>query len=135
MQLFFFVCPSSPSVALGEDGLPRVSLFPECHALLGTRGRPSSPSAILPRVQHSGKIVFPECPIFGTRGSAWHSGKIASPVVPLGEGSSFRVYEWDSFGCSIDLGLVQSQSGRLRQCSLHSPHLLYFLVAMTLVRL
>jgi hypothetical protein len=38
-------------------------------------------------VQHSGKIVFPECPIFGTRGSTWHSGNIASPVVismPIG---------------------------------------------------
>jgi hypothetical protein len=81
MQLFFFVCLSSPSVALGEDGLPRVPFFPECHALLGTRGRPPSPSAILPRVQHSGKSGFPECPIFGTRGSVWHSGKIASPVV------------------------------------------------------
>jgi serine/threonine protein kinase len=34
-------------------------------------------------VQHSGKIVFPECPIFGTRGSTWHSGNIASPVVCL----------------------------------------------------
>jgi hypothetical protein len=34
-------------------------------------------------VQHSGKIVFPECPIFGTRGSTWHSGNIASPVVIL----------------------------------------------------
>jgi hypothetical protein len=33
----------------------------------------SSPSAILPRVQDSGKIVFPQCPIFGTRGSMWHS--------------------------------------------------------------
>jgi hypothetical protein len=41
----------------------------------------SSPSAFLPRVQHSGKIVFPECPIFGTRGSTWHSGNFASPVV------------------------------------------------------
>jgi hypothetical protein len=81
MELFFFVCPSSPSVALGEDGLPRVPFFPECFALSGTRGRPSSPSAILPRVQHSGKIVFPECPIFGTRGRTWHSGNIASPVV------------------------------------------------------
>jgi hypothetical protein len=50
MQLFFFVCTSSPS-------------------------------AILPRVQHSGKIFFPECPIFGTQGSTWHSGNIASPVV------------------------------------------------------
>jgi hypothetical protein len=56
-------------------------VFPECHALLGTRGRPSSPSAVLPRVQHSGKIGFPECPIFGTRGSVWHSGKFASLVV------------------------------------------------------
>jgi hypothetical protein len=44
----------------------------------------SSPSAFLPRVQHSGKIVFPECPIFGTRGSTWHSGNFASPVVSGG---------------------------------------------------
>jgi hypothetical protein len=79
---FLFRVPSSPSVALGEDGLPRVLVFPECHALLGTRGRPSSPSAFLPRVQHSGKIGFPECPIFGTRGRLWHSGNFGSPVVP-----------------------------------------------------
>jgi hypothetical protein len=44
----------------------RVPVFPECN---------SSPSATL------GEDFFPECPIFGTRGSAWHSGKIASPVV------------------------------------------------------
>jgi hypothetical protein len=75
----------------------RVPVFPECCA----RGRRSSPSAFLPRVscsfRHSekttfpecnsspsatlGKSGFPECPIFGTRGSDWHSGKIASPVV------------------------------------------------------
>jgi hypothetical protein len=78
---FLFRVPSFPSVALGEDGLPRVSSFPECHALLGTRGSLPSPSAILPRVQHSGKIGFPGCPIFGTRGSMWHSGNLASPVV------------------------------------------------------
>jgi hypothetical protein len=46
MQLFFFVCPSSPSVmpfsALGEASIPRVQFFPEC-------------------------------PIFVTRGSVWHS--------------------------------------------------------------
>jgi hypothetical protein len=35
-------------------------------------------------VQHSGKIGFPECPIFSTRGSVWHSGKFASPVVQEG---------------------------------------------------
>jgi hypothetical protein len=74
---FLFRVPSSPSVALGEDGLPRVPVFPECHA----RGRPSSPSAILPRVQHSGKIGFSECPIFGSRGSSRHSGNYSSPVV------------------------------------------------------
>jgi hypothetical protein len=64
-----------------------VPVFPECHALLGTRGRPS---AILPREQHSGKSGFPECPIFGTRGSAWHSGKIASPVVNVAFHSTFH---------------------------------------------
>jgi hypothetical protein len=78
---FFSVCASSLSVALGEDGLPRVSFFPECHGLLSTRGSIPSSSAILHRVQHSGKISFPECPIFGTRGSVWHSGNFASPVV------------------------------------------------------
>jgi hypothetical protein len=67
MHLFFFECLSSPSVALGEDGLPQVSCFPECHAPIGTRESLPSPSAI--GVQHSGKIVFPKCPIFGTRGS------------------------------------------------------------------
>jgi hypothetical protein len=81
---FLFRVPSSPSVALGEDGLPRVPVFPECHGLLGTRGRLSSPSAILPRVQHSGKNAFPECPIFGSRGSSWHSGNKSSPVVLSG---------------------------------------------------
>jgi hypothetical protein len=35
----------------------------------------------LPRVQHSGKNFFPECPIFGTRGSPEHSGNFHSPVV------------------------------------------------------
>jgi hypothetical protein len=58
-----------------------VPLFPECHGLLGTRGTLSSPSAFLPRVQHSGKSFFPECPIFGTRGSPEHSGNFHSPVV------------------------------------------------------
>jgi hypothetical protein len=33
--------------------------------------------------------------------------------LPLGEGSSFRVRERDSSGCSIDLGLVWTWSGRL----------------------
>jgi hypothetical protein len=32
-------------------------------------------------VQHSGKSFFPECPIFGTRGSPRHSGNFHSPVV------------------------------------------------------
>jgi hypothetical protein len=41
-------------------------------------------------VQHSGKIVFPECPIFGTRGSTWHSGNFASPVVNASFGEVFR---------------------------------------------
>ena len=78
---FFAECRSSPSVALGEEGLCRVLLFTECQDLCGTRESLSSPSAILPRVQHSGKILFPECPIFGTRGSQRHSGNFASPVV------------------------------------------------------
>jgi hypothetical protein len=50
--------PSAKKNALGEGGLPRVPPFPECHGLSGTRGRPSSPSAFLPRVPdiwHSGK--------------------------------------------------------------------------------
>jgi hypothetical protein len=37
----------------------------------------------LPRVLHSGKIAFPECPIFGSRGSSRHSGNYSSPVVLL----------------------------------------------------
>ena len=80
---FFAECRSSPSVALGEEGLCRVLLFTECQDLCGTRESLSSPSAILPRVQHSGKILFPECPIFGTRGSQRHSGNFASPVVNI----------------------------------------------------
>jgi hypothetical protein len=60
---------------------PLVSLFRECHGLSGTRGSLSSLSAILPRVQHSGKSFFPECPIIGTRESHWHSGNFHSPVV------------------------------------------------------
>ena len=78
---FFAECRSSPSVALGEECLCRVLLFTECQVLCGTRESLSSPSAILPRVQHSGKILFPECPIFGTRGSQRHSGNFVSPVV------------------------------------------------------
>ena len=78
---FFAECRSSPSVALGEDGLCLVLLFTECQDLCGTRKNLSSPSAIIPRVQHSGKILFPECPIFCTRGSQRHSGNFASPVV------------------------------------------------------
>jgi hypothetical protein len=45
MHFFFFECPSSPSVALGEDGLPRVPTFPESPALSDTRGSLPSPSA------------------------------------------------------------------------------------------
>jgi hypothetical protein len=63
MQFFFFECLSSPSVALGEDGLPRVPCFPECHALIGTRGSLPSPSATL------GEDWLPRVPDF------WHSGK------------------------------------------------------------
>ena len=56
---FFAECRSSPSVALGEEGLCRVLLFTECQDLCGTRESLSFPSTILPRVQHSGKILFP----------------------------------------------------------------------------
>jgi hypothetical protein len=59
--------PMLPSNATFLLGVPT---FPECHALLDTRGSLHSPSAILPRVQHS-----------GTQGSLWHSGNLASPVV------------------------------------------------------
>jgi hypothetical protein len=81
MRIFFCECHSSPSVALGEDGFPRVSPFPECHGFRGTRDSLSFPSAFLPRVQHSRKISFPKCPIFGTRGRLRHSGNLGSPVV------------------------------------------------------
>jgi hypothetical protein len=60
MQISFCECPSSPSVALGEDGFPRVPPFPECHGFCNTRESPSSPSAFLPRVPdfwHSGKSL------------------------------------------------------------------------------
>ena len=83
VTFFFAECRSSPSVALGEEGLCRVLVFTECRDLCGTRESLSSPSVILPRVQHSGKIIFPECPIFGTRGSRRHSGNFASPVVAV----------------------------------------------------
>jgi len=56
---FFAECRSSPSVALGEEGLSRVLLFTECKDLCGTRESLSSPSAILSRVPnfwHSGKL-------------------------------------------------------------------------------
>jgi hypothetical protein len=91
-SLFFSVCAPSPSVALGEDGLPLVCFFPECRGLLSTRRSIPSPSAILPWVQHSGKIGFPECPIFGTRGSLWHSGNFGSPVVLLSFFSNWPRY-------------------------------------------
>jgi hypothetical protein len=54
MQISFCKCPSSPSVALGEGehGFPRVTPFPRVPWVL----------------QHSGKSLFPECPIFGTWG-------------------------------------------------------------------
>jgi hypothetical protein len=47
--------------------------------------------------------------------------------LPLGEGSYFRVCERGSSVYSIDLGFVRSRSGRLRWCSLHTPHPLCFL--------
>ena len=78
---FFAECRSSPSVALGEEGLCRVLLFTECQDLCGTRESLSFPRAILSRVEHSGKILFPKWPIFGTRESQRHSGNLASPVV------------------------------------------------------
>jgi hypothetical protein len=56
----FFEFLSSPSVALGEDGLPRVPCFSECHAPIGTQESLPSPSAILPQVPdfwHSGKYA------------------------------------------------------------------------------
>jgi hypothetical protein len=76
MQHFSFSCALLPGVLHSGK-----MAFPKCHALLGTRGSLHSPSAILPRAQHSGMIGFPECPIFRTRGSVWHSGNSASPVV------------------------------------------------------
>jgi hypothetical protein len=69
MQIFFFECLSSPSVALGEDGLPRVPCFPECHALFNARERLPSPSATL------GEDWLPRVP------DIWYSGNLASPVV------------------------------------------------------
>jgi len=77
VTFFFAECRSSPSVALGKRA------FAECRSLpsASTWQSLSSPSAILPRVQHSGKIGFVKCPIFGTRGSLRHSGNFASPVV------------------------------------------------------
>jgi hypothetical protein len=50
---FFPECHSSPSVALGEERLPRVPTFPECQAPHGTRESLSFPSAFLPRVHSS----------------------------------------------------------------------------------
>jgi hypothetical protein len=46
-----------------------VSFFPKCHTIFDTHESLPSPSAFLPRVQHSGKIIFPRLPDF------WHSGK------------------------------------------------------------
>jgi hypothetical protein len=55
----------------------------------------------------------------------WLKGKYEiNTDLPLGEGSSFRVREWDSSSCFINHRLFQSQSGRLERCSLHSPHLI-----------
>ena len=78
---FFVECRSSPSVALGKEGLYRVLLCTECQDLFGTRKSLSSLSVIIPRVQHSGKILFPECPIFNTRRSQRHSENFTSPIV------------------------------------------------------
>jgi hypothetical protein len=57
---------SSPSVALGEEGLPQVSWT------LRHMGSLSSPSGFLPRVQHSGRVSFPSAIYM------WHSGKLES---------------------------------------------------------
>jgi hypothetical protein len=67
------VCPTSPSVA---------PVFPECHALLGTRGRSSSPSATL------GEDWLPRVPDF------WHSGKFTSPVVHVSSGRVVTCRIW-----------------------------------------
>jgi hypothetical protein len=82
MHIFFFVCPSSPSVALGEDGLPRVPFFPECN---------SSPSATL------GEDCLPRVPDF------WHSGK----YVALGE----YCFSRSGSLLSIPRNVVISESG------------------------
>ena len=50
VTLFFPECGSSPSVALEEEDLCRVLLFPESQVLYGTWESLSSSSAILPRV-------------------------------------------------------------------------------------
>jgi hypothetical protein len=54
-----------PECCTRGRGPSRGPLFPECHGLYDTRGGLSSLSAILPRVQHSGKSFF--------RPSAWYS--------------------------------------------------------------
>ena len=61
---FFAECRSSPSVALGEEGLYRVLLFTECQDLCGTRESLSSPSATLGEDSLSRVLDF------------WHSGKL-----------------------------------------------------------
>jgi hypothetical protein len=83
MRIFFCECYSSLSVALGEDGFPRVSPFPECHGFCRTRESLSSPSAFLSRV-----LFFLEC---NTR------GRLAFPsarFLALGE-------EFDTRGISV----------------------------------
>jgi hypothetical protein len=58
----------------------------------------------------------------------WLKGKYELITgLPFGERSSFRVHEQDSSGCSTNLGLVWSRSGRLERCSLYSPDLICFL--------
>jgi hypothetical protein len=110
MRLSFWECYSSPSVALGEDDFPRVSPFPECHGFCDTRESLSSPSVFLPRVQHSGKIGFPECPIFGTRGRVRYLGNLGSPVVDVhGRGKKGPCSLCQKvFGCAFLLSVAGS---------------------------
>ena len=77
---FFAECRSSPSVALGEEGLCRVLIFTECQDLGGTRESLSSPSATL------GEDSLSRVPDF------WHSGKPKT----LGEFSLSRSVTFDS---------------------------------------
>ena len=79
---FFAECRSSPSVALGEEGLSRVLLFTECQDLCGTREILSSPSAILPRVPDFWHSAKPETlGEFCLSRSAIHQNSESSPQI------------------------------------------------------